>query len=121
MRYHAKERPYKCDMCAYTSSESGAVKRHRRQHTCEALAICDFPGCSYTATDFSNLTRHKRIHTGEKPFACPHCPHTSAQSASLRAHIQRRHSAARAFVCSQCCYSAKTGADLKKHETKQHK
>ena len=44
--------------CPYTSSDSGAVKRHERKHTGERPAKCDYPGCSFAARDYSNLKRH---------------------------------------------------------------
>jgi len=42
---HTKVKPFKCDVCNYASADSGAVTRHKRQHTGEAPAICKHAGC----------------------------------------------------------------------------
>jgi KRAB domain-containing zinc finger protein len=119
---HTKERPYTCDSCDYASADSGAIKRHARQHSNERPAVCTYAGCTYTATDFSNLSRHLRTHTGERPFGCPAsgCSYTAAQSSSVQSHVRRRHSDHRPFSCAECIYAAKTDADLKKHKLRLH-
>lgn len=56
------------------------------------------PGMKYTCPvcgkEFYNkadFRRHYMVHTGEKPFACPHCPHRAKQLAKIRYHINSNH------------------------------
>lgn len=32
-----------------------------------------------------------RTHTGEKPYACPYCPHRATQKVNLKGHVITRH------------------------------
>jgi len=47
--------------------------------------------CGYKAKAVSLFQIHFRKHTGEKPFHCPHCNFSSAQSNNLKSHIRRVH------------------------------
>ncbi|KAK4315610.1 hypothetical protein Pmani_013174 [Petrolisthes manimaculis] len=53
--------------------------------------VCKYPFCGYSTNKASVLRGHTRTHTGEKPFACPYCPHRTAQRGNLNAHIRYKH------------------------------
>ncbi|XP_022710127.1 zinc finger protein 236-like isoform X2 [Varroa jacobsoni] len=47
--------------------------------------------CLKRFSDAFSVRMHVRVHTNEKPFACPHCPHRTAQKGNLKSHIKRHH------------------------------
>ena len=51
--------------------------------------IC--PVCGKVISRRDNLRVHMRTHTGEKPYACPHCPHRSKTGGNLRKHVRSIH------------------------------
>ena len=42
---HTNHKPYKCNQCDYASSDSGALKRHLRQHTGECECRTPLNAC----------------------------------------------------------------------------
>lgn len=51
--------------------------------------IC--PVCGKLISRRDNLRVHMRTHTGEKPYACPYCPHRSKTGGNLRKHVRSIH------------------------------
>ncbi|KAG7154336.1 Zinc finger protein 536-like 12 [Homarus americanus] len=49
------------------------------------------PVCGKVISRRDNLRVHMRTHTGERPYACPHCPHRSKTGGNLRKHVRSIH------------------------------
>ena len=55
------ERPFQCDFCEKSFTQSQAAKKHERIHTGEKPFVCKI--CDYKSNDSGNLMKHgKRIH-----------------------------------------------------------
>ncbi|XP_045103732.1 longitudinals lacking protein, isoforms H/M/V-like isoform X8 [Portunus trituberculatus] len=58
----------------------------------EGSASCTVCGKAFKGHKFKfRLRRHMIIHTGEKPFACPYCPHRANIRNNLTRHIFFQH------------------------------
>ena len=69
------DRPYECEICKKTFTQSSSTKPHMLIHTGEKPYQCDICGKRFTVK--SNLTKHMKIHTKVKQTAC-----TTAQDIS---------------------------------------
>ncbi|KII68237.1 PR domain zinc finger protein 14 [Thelohanellus kitauei] len=86
---HEGHRPYRCQSCNKTFSQSSSLTKHMRTHTGERPYKCKF--CSKGFSASSILTTHIRQHTGEKPFRCPFCPKDFHSHAAHHSHMKRVH------------------------------
>lgn len=68
----------------------------------EGSASCTVCGKTFEGHKFKfRLRRHMIIHTGEKPFACPYCPHRANIRNNLTRHIFFQHGGVPAGGCSK--------------------
>ncbi|KAG0715779.1 Zinc finger protein 358 [Chionoecetes opilio] len=118
IRRHTLNKPFKCDLCPYATTEKNALTKHTRTHTKERPYVCET--CGFHAPTLSNLWRHRRSHTGEKPFECGQCGQQYADSKRLRDHMYK-HNNVKPFMCHLCGYTCRRRDNLQTHVKKIHK
>ncbi|XP_063885174.1 uncharacterized protein LOC135113664 [Scylla paramamosain] len=118
IRRHTLNKPFKCDLCPYATTEKTALTKHTRTHTKERPYVCET--CGFHAPTLSSLWRHRRSHTGEKPFECEQCGQQYADSKRLRDHMYK-HNNVKPFMCHLCGYTCRRRDNLQTHVKKIHK
>lgn len=68
------ERPYRCRLCRYSSSNKGYIKQHLRVHRQRQPYQC--PICEHIALDSKDLESHMIHHCKTRTYQCKHCQET---------------------------------------------
>lgn len=68
------ERPYRCRLCRYSSSNKGYIKQHLRVHRQRQPYQC--PICEFIALDSKDLESHMIHHCKTRTYQCKHCQET---------------------------------------------
>ena len=95
MSIHTGDKPYNCEICNESFTQSGNLKIHTRAHTGAKPYICKV--CDNGFTISSDLKRHMFIHTGEKPYKCELCDKSFIRFVHLKAHT-RAHTQERSHI-----------------------
>ena len=68
-----KKKPFKCDICGYSFSEKGSLKKHITSvHEGKKPFKCDL--CDYSFSRKDNMNNHiASVHKGKKQFKCEIC------------------------------------------------
>ncbi|KAJ8972879.1 hypothetical protein NQ317_015784 [Molorchus minor] len=92
-----------------------ALLIHSRAHKSLKPYVCETCGRSYSQT--SHLWQHMRFHQGIKPFACPHegCEARYTIRPDLKDHIRKVHTRERPFKCTVCDKCFLTGSVYYQH------
>lgn len=92
-----------------------ALLIHCRAHKSLKPYVCETCGRSYSQT--SHLWQHMRFHQGIKPFACPHdgCEARYTIRPDLKDHIRKVHTRERPFKCNVCNKCFLTGSVYYQH------
>ncbi|XP_033638349.1 zinc finger protein 652-B-like [Asterias rubens] len=87
MRKHTGEKPYKCKICSYASSDGSTLKKHvMAKHSSIRPFKCAM--CTFSCVDKKGLDIHIRKHTGERPFKCKYCQYAAKRRSALNIHMQ---------------------------------
>lgn len=117
---HDKVKPYKCDTCAFSASQKGRLRTHKRSvHYKIKEFICD--QCDYSAYASCSLKKHvEAVHLKIKNFACNKCNFITSYRTSLRFHHKMVHLKIKDISCDKCHFATKTRHHLKRHVETAH-
>ncbi|XP_063633511.1 zinc finger protein 501-like [Cydia splendana] len=87
MRTHTGAKPHGC-ACGFRAACASSLRRHEARHRARALACRK---CDKRFYDNTALTRHLRSHTGARPYQCPTCARSFADSWKRKLHLMRAH------------------------------
>ena len=62
--WNTRKKPFKCDVCLYSTAHKNRLVLHLRKHTGEKPFKCDV--CQFSAAIKGNVVRHMGTHTKEK-------------------------------------------------------
>ena len=97
-----KVRPYACDLCDKSYTQSAALSMHKKlKHEGKKDFVCSDCGKAFVAQ--SLLNNHvKRIHARVRNHACDLCPATFFLPGGLQRHVSAVHEGKKSVVCKEC-------------------
>ncbi|KAL5004788.1 hypothetical protein ScPMuIL_018244 [Solemya velum] len=115
---HESVKQFVCDICSYSTTDSGSFKRHALSHTNLKLFKCG--KCDFRGKSRNDIVRHwKGKHEKEKDFGCKECSYMTNLASDLRLHLMH-HAGINPFQCTKCHYSSKTRTKVSNHIKKKH-
>ena len=108
------ERPFKCDLCSFSSVQFYSLIDHEKKHHDEPEYSLDHDGkiikpfkCDQCGSAFiskQKLIAHQRVHTEERLFKCEYCSSSYYDKSGLKSHLYS-HTKEKSFKCDQCSFA----------------
>ena len=95
---HTGIKPYHCDQCNESFSQSRHLAVHKRTHAGMKPFHCD--QCDKSFSQSGHLAKHKRTHTGVKPYSCDQCDKLFSNRCTLIRH-KKIHTTTKLYYCYQ--------------------
>uniref|UniRef100_A0A182NAJ4 C2H2-type domain-containing protein n=1 Tax=Anopheles dirus TaxID=7168 RepID=A0A182NAJ4_9DIPT len=141
-------RPYLCEKCGKTYTQSSHLWQHLRFHNGVRPFSCNREGCTRRFTIRPDLNDHiRKCHTGERPYecedchkrfltgsvyyqhrlihrgerryGCPDCPRRFYRADALKNHL-RIHTGEKPYACTYCDRKFRQRGDREKHIRVKH-
>ena len=102
------ERPFKCDLCSFSSVRFYSLMDHEKKHNDESEYSLDHnvkivkpfkcDQCRSAFTTKKKLIAHQRVHNEERLFKCEYCSSSYYDKSGLRRHLYS-HTKEKSFKC----------------------
>ena len=116
MRYHNKQRDYKCKMCGKMFIQKGKMVEHFKFHTNPKPKICEKCGKRFPTTTSLNLHMANMHVENRDKFQCSKCANMYLSKAGFMYHMRTAHDSNAFFTCLTCNKTFKDKRKLKVHE-----
>ncbi len=113
-------KPHKCKMCNYTTSQKGQLNHHiKSTHEEKKLHKCSI--CDYSFSKKESLKRHiESVHEKKKPHKCSICNKSFARKFELKTHTVIVHEKKKPYMCLFCDFKCSKKGNLKQHMWIKH-
>uniref|UniRef100_A0A671LTV8 C2H2-type domain-containing protein n=1 Tax=Sinocyclocheilus anshuiensis TaxID=1608454 RepID=A0A671LTV8_9TELE len=114
LQTHAPGFRYTCAQCGQFFERWSKLWLHQQQHRLKSRCY-SCTQCNLQFNFFNSFREHMIDHAGQRPYACPLCPKTFIQEASLHAHQCESHKLCKSLKCDVCSKTFSSLRNLIKH------
>ncbi|XP_016407243.1 uncharacterized protein LOC107739595 [Sinocyclocheilus rhinocerous] len=114
LQTHAPGFIYTCAQCGQFFERWSKLWLHQKHHRLKSRCY-SCTQCNLQFRFFSSFREHMIDHAGQRPYACPLCPKTFIQEASLHAHQCESHKLCKSLKCDVCSKTFNSLRNLIKH------
>ncbi|KAL1255305.1 hypothetical protein QQF64_013366 [Cirrhinus molitorella] len=114
LQTHAPGFRYTCTHCGQFFERWSKLWLHQQRHRLKRRCY-SCTQCNLQFRFFSSFREHMIDHAGQRPYACPLCPKTFIQEASLHAHQCESHKLCKRLKCDVCSKTFSSLRNLIKH------